>query len=82
MPAPSIFRQLLLFILLYFFFIYISKNQMRVCLFLVLSGSFFIFFLYLYFKKSNESLPAPSIVRQLLLFFCYIFSLFIFQKIK
>ncbi|KAI8449038.1 hypothetical protein BY996DRAFT_7524173, partial [Phakopsora pachyrhizi] len=43
--------------LYHFFFIYISKKQMRACQFQVLSGSFFcffvIFFLYLYFKKSN-----------------------------
>ncbi|KAI8448700.1 hypothetical protein BY996DRAFT_7564198 [Phakopsora pachyrhizi] len=51
-------------------------------LFLYCYLNLYHFFLFLYFKKSNESIPVQNIVRQLLLIFCYIFSLFIFQKIK
>ncbi|KAI8446838.1 hypothetical protein BY996DRAFT_7779485, partial [Phakopsora pachyrhizi] len=58
----------------------VTENN-RCVVFVVLSELVY-FFLHLYFKKTNESMPVPSIVRQLLLFFCYIFSLFIFQKIK
>ncbi|KAI8460066.1 hypothetical protein BY996DRAFT_6748350 [Phakopsora pachyrhizi] len=39
------------------------------------------FFIYIK-KKQMRIMPVPNIVRQLLLIFCYIFSFFIFQKIK
>ncbi|KAI8448583.1 hypothetical protein BY996DRAFT_7576226 [Phakopsora pachyrhizi] len=51
-------------------------------LFLYCYLNLYHFFLFLYFKISNESMPVTNIVRQLLLIFCYIFSFSIFQKIK